>query len=256
MWKHHLTRRLKSKDRVNFFICHPCKFRPLPAYLRQLPSCHRHARCLFPYLWLPWAWPIERSQMVNTLASEVIILMLREPLLEKYCLSTSAAHTLSTEKFLEPEWAGSPTAAAGELRPQDVPAGSREEESVQGAGPGGRPWPGLCCSEMPSSRGNRCQQTPPYPSGTSSFCWGSHPSGAALCFRLVAPKGFLCGIWSVMLEDNSRHPLTLFKGREMGWELRVGSVIQGDVTSCPLPQPQLLHHPRAEMISRSLGSLL
>ena len=99
----------------------------------------------------------ERSRMVVTLASEVIILMLREPQLEKCCVSTSAPHTLSKEKFLEPEWAGSPTTAAGELRPQDLPDGSTEEkESVQGAGPGGRPWTGLCCSETPSSSGNWC----------------------------------------------------------------------------------------------------
>lgn len=81
--------------------------------------------------------------MVVTLASEVIIFLLREPLLEKCCVSTSAPHTLSKEKFLEPGWAGSPTAAAGELRPRDLPDSSREEkESVQGAGPGGRPCTG------------------------------------------------------------------------------------------------------------------
>lgn len=94
--------------------------------------------------------------MVVTLASEVIILMLREPLLEKCCVSTSAPHTLSKEKFLEPEWAGSPITAAGELRPHNLPDSSREEkESVQGAGPGGQPCTGLCCFETPSSSGNR-----------------------------------------------------------------------------------------------------
>ena len=129
--------------------------------------------------------------MVVTLASEVIIFRLREPLLEKCCVSTSAPHTLSKEKFLEPEWAGSPTTAAGELRPQDLPDGSREEkESVQGAGPGRRPWIGLCCSETPSSIGNRCVSRPlhtPAELGVSA--------GVLISEGLVAPKGFL--VWDL-----------------------------------------------------------
>ena len=45
MWKQHLTRRLKSKDRVNFFICHPSKFRPLPAYISPEAAAFLPSTC-------------------------------------------------------------------------------------------------------------------------------------------------------------------------------------------------------------------
>ena len=64
------------------------------------------------------------------------------------------------------------------------------KESVQGAGPGGRPWTGLCCSETPSSIGNRCVSRPlhtPAELGVSA--------GVLISEGLVAPKGFL--VWDL-----------------------------------------------------------
>ena len=168
--------------------------------------------------------------------------MLREPQLEKCCVSTSAPHTLSKEKFLEPEWAGSPTTAAGELRPQDLPDGSTEEkESVQGAGPGGRPWTGLCCSETPSSSGNWCVSRSLHTPAELRVSAGVLISEGLLLQRVFC-VGF--GVWCLRTIAKILWPClkeerwaTWAEGWEQDLSFRVASL---PVLSRPAPLPPLL----------------
>lgn len=173
---------------------------------------------------------------------EVIIFLLREPLLEKCCVSASLLLTHCQKKSsLSLGGQGHHCCCWSELRPRDLPDSSREEkESVQGAGPGGRPCTGAALRRhLPVATEVSADASIHQPN--IEFLLSVSSLRLPLCFRLKVRRVF-CGIWSAMLEDNSKDPLTLFKGREMshvGWGLRAGFTIQGGITSCSLV-PRLL----------------
>ena len=89
-------------------------------YLSQLLSCNPRATCVFSYLWLAWAWPAERSQLVIPLASEVSILM---QCLECFCWRTPVWTHLLFTYFQKSSYSsltgqGYPSTAIAEPKPQ------------------------------------------------------------------------------------------------------------------------------------------